>query len=151
MNDWFSFIPHTVDFLFCSLIWRGVYCRFYSFEVSPQLTFLRGHLGQWTQPWMHLSVLLPFLLQALEDPRWVPVLALVSTWHVWHLPHRISRLLQLKCRFKRSDHVRLWHAYMWVSQEKHLQFQPKNSIMMTSICPEFRHPFWMATLLHVSV
>ena len=44
----------------------------------------------------------------------------------------------------------LWNCLL-SPQEKSLRFEPKNFMLMTSIYPEFRHRFRMATLLHYSV
>ena len=46
------------------------------------------------------------------------------------------------------EYSRLTLGVSWVSREKCMQFKPKNSLLMMSICPEFRHCFRMATLLH---
>ena len=46
------------------------------------------------------------------------------------------------------EYSRLTLGVSWVSREKCLQFKPKNSLLMTSIYPEFRHCFRMATLLY---
>ena len=36
----------------------------------------------------------------------------------------------------------------WVPREKRLRLETKNFILMTSLCPEFRRRFQLATLLH---
>ena len=72
----------------------------------------------------------------------------------------LVRIILKEGKFQKEMPVLLWSVIhtLWiqpphvgcsrVSQEKLLRFKPKTSILMTSICPDFRHRFWMATLLH---
>lgn len=133
--------PHKVNIIFSNLI-----CQNFRNDKMDEMLCFRFEWMPSTQLW---SWPLWGVMLGQIPPKQVHCWAeyLLGDLQVWNMP--VTRIIKPNIDLsKYSDKTASLQIQLGSPWEKCLRFKSKNSIWMTSICPEFRLHFQMATLLH---